>query len=44
LVEWYMQGKLKVDELVSRSMPLDQINTAFDYMERAEGVRSIVQF
>jgi S-(hydroxymethyl)glutathione dehydrogenase/alcohol dehydrogenase len=44
LVEWYMQGKLKVDELVSRSMPLEQINTAFDYMERAEGVRSIVQF
>jgi S-(hydroxymethyl)glutathione dehydrogenase/alcohol dehydrogenase len=44
LVEWYMQGKLKVDELVSRSMPLEQINTAFDYMERAEGVRSIVKF
>jgi S-(hydroxymethyl)glutathione dehydrogenase/alcohol dehydrogenase len=39
-----MEGKLKVDELISRTMPLDQINTAFEYMERAEGVRSIVQF
>jgi S-(hydroxymethyl)glutathione dehydrogenase/alcohol dehydrogenase len=44
LVEWYMEGKLKVDELVSRTMPLEQINTAFEYMERAEGVRSIVKF
>jgi len=39
-----MESKIKVDEWVSRTMPLDQINTAFGYMERAEGVRSIVQF
>jgi S-(hydroxymethyl)glutathione dehydrogenase/alcohol dehydrogenase len=44
LVEWYMEGKLKVDDLVSRTMPLAQINTAFEYMERADGVRSIVKF
>jgi len=44
LVDWYMEGKLKVDELVSRTMPLAEINTAFEYMERAEGVRSIVKF
>jgi Zn-dependent alcohol dehydrogenase len=39
-----MEGKLKVDELVSRTMPLAEISTAFEYMERAEGVRSIVKF
>jgi S-(hydroxymethyl)glutathione dehydrogenase/alcohol dehydrogenase len=39
-----MEGKLKVDDLVSRTMPLEQINTAFEYMERADGVRSIVKF
>ena len=44
LVDWYMEGKLKVDDLVSRTMPLEQINIAFEYMERADGVRSIVQF
>ena len=44
LVEWYMEGKIKIDALVSRTMPLAQINSAFAYMERAEGVRSIVQF
>jgi S-(hydroxymethyl)glutathione dehydrogenase/alcohol dehydrogenase len=44
LVDWYMEGKLKVDELVSRTMPLAEISTAFEYMERAEGVRSIVKF
>lgn len=44
LVDWYMEGKLKVDDLVSRTMALEQINTAFEYMERAEGVRSIVKF
>jgi Zn-dependent alcohol dehydrogenase len=39
-----MQGKIQIDPLVSREMPLGQINSAFEYMERAEGVRSIVKF
>jgi S-(hydroxymethyl)glutathione dehydrogenase/alcohol dehydrogenase len=44
IVHWYMEGKIRVDDLVSRTMALEQINSAFEYMERAEGVRSVVMF
>lgn len=44
IVDWYMEGKVRVDDLVSRTMALEQINSAFEYMERAEGVRSVVLF
>lgn len=44
LVDLYMAGKLKLDELISRRYPLEAINDAFQAMRQGEVARSIVQF
>ncbi|XP_046326229.1 alcohol dehydrogenase class-3 chain L-like [Haliotis rufescens] len=43
LVEEYMKKELKVDEFVSFSFPLEEINTAFDYMHSGKSIRSVVK-
>lgn len=42
ILDLYMAGKLKLDELVSRKLPLDQINTALELMEKGEVARSVI--
>jgi S-(hydroxymethyl)glutathione dehydrogenase/alcohol dehydrogenase len=44
LVDLYMDGKIKISELVSRSYPLDRINTAYDALANGEVARSILTF
>lgn len=44
LVELYMQGRLKLDELISRRLPLEDINEGFAAMQRGEVARSVVVF
>jgi len=44
IVDWYMEGKLKIDELITHTLPLDRINEGFDLMERGESIRSVVIF
>jgi S-(hydroxymethyl)glutathione dehydrogenase / alcohol dehydrogenase len=44
LVEWYMSGKIAIDELITHRMPLDDINAGFDLMRRGEAIRSVVTF
>lgn len=44
LLNLYKAGKLKLDELISREYPLDQINDAFDALRRGEVARSIIRF
>lgn len=43
-VDLYMQGKIKVDEMVTHTMPLDEINTAFDLMHEGKSIRSVILF
>jgi len=43
-VDWYLDGKLKLDELVSATMPLDDINAGFDALQRGEVARQLVTF
>ncbi|MCZ6557997.1 MAG: S-(hydroxymethyl)glutathione dehydrogenase/class III alcohol dehydrogenase [SAR324 cluster bacterium] len=43
-VDMYMEGKIKVDEMVSFTMPLAEINKAFDYMHEGKSIRSVVVF
>ncbi len=43
-VDDYLAGKLKVDEFVSHTMPLDDINRAFDLMHDGDGIRSVITF
>ncbi|WP_420995767.1 Zn-dependent alcohol dehydrogenase [Cupriavidus sp. 30B13] len=44
LVDFYLSGKLKLDELISRRMPLENINDAFDELRRGELARSVIMF
>jgi S-(hydroxymethyl)glutathione dehydrogenase/alcohol dehydrogenase len=44
IVDWYMEGKINIDDLITHTMPLDQINTAFDLMHKGESIRSVVIF
>lgn len=44
IVDWYMQGKIEIDALITHSMPLEEINTAFALMERGESIRSVVVY
>ena len=42
IVDWYMDGKIAIDDMITHTMPLDQINDAFDLMHRGESIRSVV--
>jgi S-(hydroxymethyl)glutathione dehydrogenase/alcohol dehydrogenase len=44
IVDWYMEGKINIDDLITHTMPLDQINTAFDLMHAGESIRSVVVY
>jgi S-(hydroxymethyl)glutathione dehydrogenase / alcohol dehydrogenase len=44
MVEQYMDGEIKVDEFITHTMPLDQINKAFDLMHEGKSIRSVVHF
>ena len=44
IVDWYMDGKINIDDLITHTMPLDEINTAFDLMHRGESIRSVVLY
>ncbi|MEM7569326.1 MAG: zinc-binding dehydrogenase, partial [Pseudomonadota bacterium] len=44
IVDWYMEGKINIDDLITHKMPLDEINTAFDLMHAGESIRSVVEF
>ncbi|TVP63751.1 MAG: S-(hydroxymethyl)glutathione dehydrogenase/class III alcohol dehydrogenase [Leptolyngbya sp. LCM1.Bin17] len=44
IVDWYMDGKINIDDLITNVMPLEEINTAFDLMHEGVGIRSVVTF
>jgi S-(hydroxymethyl)glutathione dehydrogenase/alcohol dehydrogenase len=42
IVDWYMNGKIAIDPLITHTMPLEDINAGFDLMHRGESIRSVV--
>ena len=44
IVDWYMDSKINIDDLITHVMPLEKINDAFDLMHRGESIRSVVTF
>jgi S-(hydroxymethyl)glutathione dehydrogenase/alcohol dehydrogenase len=44
IVDWYMDGKIQIDSLITHTMPLADINRAFDLMHSGESIRSVVTF
>jgi len=44
IVDWYMDGKINIDDLITHQMPLEKINDAFDLMHGGESIRSVINF
>ncbi len=44
IVDWYMDGKINIDDLITHTMPLDEINRGFDLMHSGESIRSVVEY
>ncbi|NAZ38386.1 S-(hydroxymethyl)glutathione dehydrogenase/class III alcohol dehydrogenase [Rubellimicrobium sp. CFH 75288] len=44
IVDWYMDGKIQIDPMITHRLPLQDINTAFDLMHKGESIRSVVVF
>jgi S-(hydroxymethyl)glutathione dehydrogenase/alcohol dehydrogenase len=44
IVDWYMEKKINIDELITHVLPLERINEAFDLMHEGKSIRSVVTF
>ncbi|PLX37178.1 MAG: S-(hydroxymethyl)glutathione dehydrogenase/class III alcohol dehydrogenase [Hyphomicrobiales bacterium] len=44
IVDWYMDGKIEIDPMITHTMPLDDINKAFDLMHSGESIRSVILY
>ncbi|MBF2018274.1 MAG: S-(hydroxymethyl)glutathione dehydrogenase/class III alcohol dehydrogenase [Rivularia sp. T60_A2020_040] len=44
IVDWYMQGKINIDDLITHVMPIEKINEGFELMHKGESIRSVVTF
>jgi len=44
IVDWYMDGKIAIDPLITHTLKLEEINHGFELMERGESIRSVVVF
>jgi S-(hydroxymethyl)glutathione dehydrogenase/alcohol dehydrogenase len=42
IVDWYMDGKIEIDPMITHTMPLEDINKGFDLMHSGESIRSVV--
>ena len=44
IVDWYMEGKVNIDDLITHTLPLEEINRGFDLMHAGESIRSVVVY
>lgn len=44
IVDWYMDGKINIDDLITHVMPIERINEAFELMHKGESIRSVLTF
>ena len=44
IVDWYMQRKINIDDLITHTLPLERINEGFDLMARGESIRTVVVY
>ena len=44
IVDWYMEGKINIDDLITHTVPLSEINTAFELMHAGKSIRSVVLY
>ena len=44
IVDWYMDGKINIDDLITHTLPLDRINDGFELMHAGKSIRSVVTY
>ncbi|MCB1606715.1 MAG: S-(hydroxymethyl)glutathione dehydrogenase/class III alcohol dehydrogenase [Xanthomonadales bacterium] len=44
IVDWYMDGRIQIDDLITHTLPLERINEGFDLMHRGESIRAVVKY
>jgi S-(hydroxymethyl)glutathione dehydrogenase/alcohol dehydrogenase len=44
IVDWYMEGKINIDDLITHKLSLDEINHGFDLMHEGKSIRSVVVY
>ena len=44
IVDWYMQGKIEIDPMITHTLGLEEINEGFELMHRGESIRSVVLY
>jgi S-(hydroxymethyl)glutathione dehydrogenase/alcohol dehydrogenase len=44
IVDWYMEGKINIDSMITHNLPLERINEAFDLMHHGESIRTVVVY
>lgn len=44
IVDWYMEGKINIDDLITKVMPIEQINEAFELLHQGEAIRTVLTF
>jgi S-(hydroxymethyl)glutathione dehydrogenase/alcohol dehydrogenase len=44
IVDWYMDGKINIDSLITHKLRLEDINEGFSLMKRGESIRAVVEF
>jgi S-(hydroxymethyl)glutathione dehydrogenase/alcohol dehydrogenase len=44
IVDWYMDGKIEIDPMITHTMPLEDINKGFDLMHSGKSIRSVVLY
>ena len=44
LVDWYMDGKINIDDLITHKLPIEKINEAFELMHSGQSIRTVVEF
>ena len=44
IVDWYMDKKINIDDMITHTMPLERINDGFELMEKGESIRSVVVY
>ena len=42
IVDWYMEGKIQIDPMITHTLPLERINEGFELMHKGESIRSVV--
>ena len=44
IVDWYMEGLIDIDRMITKKLPLEEINTAFDLMHEGKGIRTVIEY